>query len=195
MIRPTAVFTCLTQAEFGVGSRCLCQASFDNNAQRKWSLEVVRCLYFAVDKSMSLECASSSHKVCSAQVLQRSSSVRWLRMEASPTMSITWIVSSFASCNLMPTQCSSHWQKCSAEAFTDGKGQPVLDVQYCVAVDKRLDEWVSQDRLVQLNGCTQMDVLTPRMASLPILPQCAACCFSSSFASADSVPWLSAFTA
>ena len=44
----------------------------------------------------------------------------------------------------------------------------------CAAVDKRLDEWVSQDRLVQLNGCTQMDVLTPRMASLPILPQCVA---------------------
>ena len=27
---------------------------------------------------------------------------------------------------------------------------------------------------MQLNGCTQMDVLTPRMASLPILPQCVA---------------------
>ena len=121
MIRPTAVFTCLTQADFGVGSRCLCQASFDNNAQRKWILEVVRCLYIAIHKSMSLACASSSHKVCSAQVLQRSSSVRWLRMEASPTMSITWIVSSFASCNVMPRRCSSHRQRYSAEAFTDGK--------------------------------------------------------------------------
>ncbi len=29
---------------------------------------------------------------------------------------------------------------------------------------------------MQLNGCTQMDVLTPRMASLPILPQYVTSC-------------------
>ncbi|CAL5225358.1 g8161 [Coccomyxa viridis] len=84
-----------SKADFGVGSRCLCQASFDNNAQRP------------------------------AEIIER-------------------------------------------KVASDGS---VSYYVHYMDFDKRLDEWVSQDRLVQLNGCTQMDVLTPRMASLPILPQ------------------------
>ena len=83
------------QADFGVGSRCLCQASFEHNSQREALHDAPQsfCVphMYGVDlpaQPFALMCIVST-----VQVQQRSLSAKWHRRGVSPTMCTTWTVS------------------------------------------------------------------------------------------------------